>query len=255
MTCREARLALYPTFDAAATTVERIAALQHVGQCAECQGYFQKQAEFGTHLRSALPHKPASEALRQRLGAVIEQRRQRSSHTPFWRRPGLICSAAALILLAAVSSWFLARTISRSFFDEMCADHARYLEAQSQIRTERPSLIETWFQEKTRFRVHVPQSPATQLLGARLCFLKKRKAALIFFRKNGHPVSLFELDASEVSLLALHRSVIDAKDVWHDSMDGYSLVAIRKRGVVSVLVSDLGESDLLSLASEIRSDS
>jgi len=255
MTCREARLALYPTLETAATTVERVAASQHVTQCSECRQYFQNQVELGRGLRSALPHTQASEALRQRVGATVEQRRQRSSNTPLWRRVGLFWPAAALILLVPVFSWFLARTSSRSFFNEMCADHSRYLQAQSQIRAERAGTIQTWLQQKTQFRVHVPQSPDTQLLGARLCFLKKRKAALIFFRKNGHPVSLFELDASEVSLLALHRSVIDAKDVWLDSMDGYSLVAIRQRGVVSVLVSDLAESDLLALASSFRSDS
>lgn len=255
MTCREARLALYPTLETAATTVERVAASQHVTQCSACQQYLQNQVELGRGLRSGLPHTQASQALRQRVGATVEQRRQRSSNTPLWRRVGLFWPAAALILLVPVFSWFLARTSSRSFFNEMCADHSRYLQAQSQIRAERAGTIQTWLQQKIQFRVHVPQSPDTQLLGARLCFLKERKAALIFFRKNGHPVSLFELDASEVSLLALHRSVIDAKDVWLDSMDGYSLVAIRQRGVVSVLVSDLAESDLLTLASSFRSDS
>jgi hypothetical protein len=95
----------------------------------------------------------------------------------------------------------------------------------------------------------VPQYEGAELLGSRLCFLKKHKAALVFYRKDGHPVSLFQMSAHGVNLSALDRSVIDGVPVWHKSVNGFSIVAFERRGVVWALVSDLHESELLELAS------
>jgi hypothetical protein len=86
----------------------------------------------------------------------------------------------------------------------------------------------------------------------RLCFLKKHRAALIFYRKQGRPVSLFQLSASGVSLSALNQSMIDGRPIWHKSSNGFSLVAYESRGVITVLVSDLHEGELLPLALAAR---
>jgi hypothetical protein len=56
------------------------------------------------------------------------------------------------------------------------------------------------------------------------------------------------MDARDINLSALSRSVIDGIPVWHKSLNGFSLVALKRRGVLWVLVSDLKESDLLQLA-------
>jgi hypothetical protein len=134
----------------------------------------------------------------------------------------------------------------------MCADHAKYLDAQSQLPSNDPAAIEFWFRDKAEFRVHVPALERSDLLGSRLCFLKRHKAALIFYRKQGRPVSLFELSNAGVNLSSLNRTVIDGSPIWHESFSGYSLVAFENRGVVTVLVSDLQESELLPLALAAR---
>ncbi len=255
MTCRQARTALYPVPALAAVRIDMADASRHVAACEECQLYFKNQARFVADLRTTCQSIPASDALRQRVNDEIGR---------YWRAPadGKFHSLRARMLIASVGlalasgffAWFLPRSPSRDFFNELCADHSKYLDAQSQIRTDHPETIQHWFLDKAGFRVNVPRSPETQLLGARLCFLKEHRAALIFFRKEGHPISLFELSSSEVSLRPLKHSVIDAMEVWHDSINGYSLVAIQNQGVVSILVSDLRESDLLGLASAVRSD-
>lgn len=257
MTCSEARTALYPAPSVAAARIDMADASRHVTACEECQSYFRNQEHFISDLRAACPSAPASDALKQRVGAEIEKHwKEQSARGRFQsRRRAVLLLSAGLALASGVFAWFLPRIPSKQFFDELCADHSKYLGAQSQISTNRPAAIEDWFRDKAGFRVQVPSSTEAQLLGARLCFLKKHRAALIFFRKEGHPVSLFEVNASEVSLRALHRSVIDARDFWHDSINGYSLVAIRRQGVVSILVSDLSESDLLGMAAAVRSAS
>jgi len=134
----------------------------------------------------------------------------------------------------------------------MCLDHAKYLEAQSQLSSSDPTAIEAWFRDKAEFRVNVPLLDRADLLGSRLCFLKRQKAALIFYRKAGRPVSLFELSSAGVSLWALDRTVIDGSPIWHKSFNGYSLVAFESRGVVTAFVSDLREDELLPLALAAR---
>lgn len=250
MNCSAARLVLYPRPELAETRIDIAEASRHLAQCEACQDYFRSQDAFASDLALASKPVAASDALRQRVSREIENHRRASNSQGklLWWRLGAIAACAA-VLIVGWSAWSLRRASSREFFDEVCADHAKYLEAQSQIQTDHPETVERWFRDKAGFRVHVPSSPEAQLLGARLCFLKTHRAALVFFRKEGHPVSLFELNASEISLRALQHSVIDASEVWHDSLNGYSVVAVRKQGVVSILVSDLRESDLLGLAS------
>jgi len=157
--------------------------------------------------------------------------------------------AAAVIAIAALCGlWLASGTPSQALFREICADHARYLDAEPQLPSSDPAAIESWFRNKAEFRVHVPILESTILLGTRLCFLKQHNAALIFYRSQGRAVSLFELSQSGVSFSALDRTVIDGSPIWHKSINGYSLVAFENRGVVTVLVSDLPESELLPLA-------
>ena len=250
MNCSSARLVLYPKPELSETRIDMSKASHHLARCEACQDYFRDQEAFASDL--ALASKPivASDALQQRVSLEIQGHRRApaSQIRRSFRRVGAVAASVA-VLIAGFAAWSLRRAPSREFFEELCADHAKYLDAQSQIRTDHPEIVERWFRDKAGFRVHVPSSSDAQLLGARLCFLKTHRAALVFFRKEGHPVSLFELNASEISLRALQHSVIDANEVWHESMNGYSVVAMRKQGVVSILVSDLRESDLMGLAS------
>src|SRR5260370_32230458 len=107
----------------------------------------------------------------------------------------------------------------------MCAEPPKYPDVHAQLPSSDAAAIESWFVDKAEFRVHVPALERSDLLGSRLCFLKRHKAALIFYRKQGRPVSLFELSNAGVNLSSLNRTVIDGSPIWHESFSGYSLVA------------------------------
>src|SRR5712692_9435934 len=141
-------------------------------------------------------------------------------------------AAARAVILGATSIWIYSRLHSASFFEEVCADHSKYLRAQAQLASADPGQVEAWFRDKAEFSIHVPAYENAQLLGGRLCFLKKHKAALVFYRKGGHPVALFELDASGVNLSALTRSEMDGARFWHSEFNGYSLIGFQERGVL-----------------------
>jgi anti-sigma factor RsiW len=246
--CSRTRQILYPRPDRAETTIESAAALTHLRECADCRWYFEQQAALSHALKEKLGLEVAPAVLRERVTAQIEKHRAASPPRRFYRKRLLNAAVAVLLLVAAPLVLWLHRLPSEQFFEEVCADHAKYLRAESQLRSSDPSTIESWFHDKTEFGVEAPRYENTKLLGSRLCFLKRHKAALLFYRKSGHPVSLFQMDAGGVNLSALSRSVIDGVPVWHKSLNGFSLVALKRRGVLWVLVSDLNESDLLPLA-------
>src|SRR5215831_13754780 len=110
-----------------------------------------------------------------------------------------------------------------------------------------------WRPRNSAGRFWLTESPyqicPPQLQQIRLCALKQHKAALVFYRKRGRTVSLFQKNASGINLYSLDHEVIDGRSIWRGSFDGYNLAAFEDRNVVYVLVSDLRESELLEMAS------
>lgn len=247
MSCAHARKLLYPNPEQAEVTIEHSEALAHLRSCDDCQRLFEARASWVGEIKSRLPPVAAPNDLRQ---AVTEIARPRRAGLLSRRSTPVV--AAAVLLSALAVGWLVSRANSQGFFRSICEDHAKYLTAESQLQATDPSQIENWFREKTDFGVRVPALETTNLLGARLCFLRERKAALIFYRRSGRPVSMFQLNAKDVSLAGLDRSVIDGAPFWRMSHKGYALAAFEQRGVVFVLVSDLRETDLLQMASMAR---
>ncbi len=252
MNCSQARNILFPAPEKALVTIETPGAMDHLRDCEACQAFFEQQREFSKSVRAKAGVEPAPDALRERMARLLEK--HRASDVPLLktRRQVLAAAAAVVLTLGLGGIWLASRTPSQALFQEMYADHVKYLGAQSQLPSSDPAVIESWFRDKAEFRVHVPALERTDLLGSRLCFLKRHKAALIFYRIAGRAVSLFELSEAGVSLSALNRTVIDGTPIWHQSFNGYSLVAFANRGVITVLVSDLQEGELLPLALAAR---
>ena len=252
MNCSQARNILFPSPEKALVTIETPGAMDHLRECEACQAFIEQQREWSRNLRAKVGAEPAPDPLRERMARLVEKHRAAALPLLKTRRQVLAAAAAIVLAVALGSLWLVSRMPSQGLFQEICQDHAKYLDSQSQLTSSDPGAIESWFRDKAEFRVHVPTLERADLLGSRLCFLKRHKAALIFYRKQGRAVSLFELSEAGVSLSALNRSVIDGSPIWHQSFNGYSLVAFANRGVITVLVSDLQESELLPLALAAR---
>jgi hypothetical protein len=247
MNCSMARKVVYPSPERCALSAETARALEHVRQCRDCESYFENQAEWSRLLRAKAGTEPAPEALRERVATMIEKHQR----IPSQRMRRWVVAAALMLALAPVL-WLAFHFRSRLLFQAMCEDHARYLNAESQLRSSDTAQIESWFRDKTDFGVRVPMLDNTDLQGGRLCLLRGRKAALIFYRRQSRPVSLFQLNGRDVSLAALDRWEVDGGPIWRASWKGYSVAAFEQRGVVYALVSDLRESELLELTSAAR---
>ena len=244
MNCSSARKAVYPSPERCALTVQTAQALEHVRECPDCRRYFESHSEWSQLLRLKAGAEPAPEALRERVTGLIEKH-QRIPSQRIRRR----IVAAGVLLALAPGLWVASHFRSRLLFRAMCEDHAKYINAESQLRSSETAQIESWFRDKTDFSVRVPVLENTDVVGGRLCFLRGRKAALVFYQHQSRPVSLFQLNSRDVSLTALDRSEVDGTPIWRASWKGYSLAAFEQRGVVYALVSDLRESELLEMAS------
>ncbi|MGH9674249.1 MAG: hypothetical protein ACRD44_13795 [Bryobacteraceae bacterium] len=239
-----ARKAVYPSPERCALTVQTAQALDHVRECPDCRHYFEGQTEWSRVLRLKAGTEPAPEALRERVAGMIEKH-QRVPSQRIRRR----VVAAGILLALAPGLWLASYFRSQLLFQAMCEDHAKYINTESQLRSSETAHIESWFRDKTDFSVRVPALDNAEIVGGRLCFLRGRKAALVSYRHQSRPVSLFQLNGRDVSLTALDRWEVDGAPIWRASWKGYSLAAFEHRGVVYALVSDVRESELLDMAS------
>jgi anti-sigma factor RsiW len=244
MNCSGARKAVYPSPERCALTVQTAHAMEHVRECPDCQRYFEGQTECSRLLRMKAGTEPAPEALRERVAGMIERHELVAP-----RRTRRRVVAAGVLLALAPGLWVASHFRSKLLFRAMCEDHAKYINAESQLRSSETAQIESWFRDKTDFSVRVPVLTNADVVGGRLCFLRGRKAALVLYRHQSRPVSLFQLNSRDVSLTALDRSEVDGAPIWRASWKGYSLAAFEQRGVVYALVSDMRESELLEMAS------
>lgn len=251
MNCSETRCLLYPSPDKCALTLETSKALEHLHGCVECQEHFTAQVEWSRIFKEKVGNEEVPEQLQTRIMKLIDRRPnskpvRRLSQARRWM---LLTAPLVFCLVGAwLSYWWPSRQLFRTVFE----DHARYQEAQSQVSSSSAEELESWFRDKTDFGVRVPTLDSAQLVGGRLCFLKGRKAALVFYRKEGRTVSLFQLNGRGISLAALKQAELDGSALGRMSFKGYSLAAFEQRGVVYVVVSDLRESELLNLASSMQ---
>ena len=185
MNCARVRRLLYPDPSRCEVTVEHAEALAHLRACDECRKTVEARSEWSRELKASLGIEPAPDRLRRKVGAIVATPR-----SALLSRRAMQVGTAAAMVLAAVAGWLGNRASSQAFFRSICEDHAKYVNGGSQLASSDPRQIESWFRDRTDFGVRVPLLESSELLGARLCFLKKRKAALIFYRKDNRPVSL-----------------------------------------------------------------
>lgn len=254
MNCSHARKILYPEPTKCEVTIEHAAAQMHVHECSACNRYFREQTEWSQLLKEKVGTEEAPEPLREQVQKAIARHRETPPQGRIQRRRrALVAALAAVMFLpAAWLAWQAVKAPSASLLQDLCKDHANYLSERREVESSEPEVIESWLRQKTRYAVHVPAFEDTELLGGRLCFLRGRQAALVFYRKSDRPVSLFQFSEEGVRLRTLNQSVIEGVPIWHGAFQGYNVVAFAQRGMIYALVSDLRESELLQLASEAQ---
>ena len=251
MRCEEVREMVYPTPEKCEFTTQTDRALDHIRNCEACREHYRAQEEWSRSLRAKAGSEPAPDALRTLVGRMVAEAATVSAGKLGTRRQWAMAALAGCIVLAAVV-WAGSYAGSRLFFQSVLEDHARYTASQPEITASEPREIESWFHGQAGFGVRIPAIDNARLLGGRLCDLRGRRAALVFYRRSERPVSMFLLNDRGISMAALDRWKIDGEPLWKTAWQGYSLAAFRERGLLYVVVSDLREAELVALAASIR---
>lgn len=164
-------------------------------------------------------------------------------------RPALIGISGVLLIIILLSS------LNEPFpvFSESVKDHIRFLQGNlsMDIVSSKPGEVRDWLQTKLDFRVMCPDlsSQGVNLLGARICILKNRRAAYIVYEKNKRNVSVFMFDAKDLRFPKAKKVHVNNKIFYLCKEKGYTSALWIDEGIACVFVSDLGETEVLYLAS------
>ncbi len=129
-------------------------------------------------------------------------------------------------------------------------DHARYQSATTEVTSSEPEVINAWFRDRVRFSVQPPRLSDSSLVGGRLCSLRGRPAALVFYRKPQNMISLFVLDGRDIELPKEHLIALEERPRFVTAERGYNVVMWKERGLLYALVSDIRSAELLQLSTQ-----
>jgi anti-sigma factor RsiW len=253
MECGEAKKIIYLTHGAEPLTSELIEAKRHIRHCAKCSEFFREEETLKNLIRERTPREKAPPSLRENvLAEIAKWHGQKSSNRYNIFRSGIIDRAILpalilvfIILLTGLIFYFVSfEQEHKSLASLLAEDHITNIPEAAQILSSEPRYIEDWFMGKVDFVVKVPELRGAKLIGGRLCRVENNRIALLFYKKDGKPISLFVMDDS---MADIGKVEIQGKNLYHQSEKGCNLIFWWEKGVVYALVSDIRREELARL--------
>ena len=239
----------------------------HLVDCVRCQAIFEHERRFLETIRQLRPLHTASDELKDRARAIIQQPpetsvapvaaksgiRQVRNQPRFWA----VAAAATLLMLIIPAAVWLIRpnhqntSTGPSTFALMAADsHLRHTRGQLplEVVSDSGDKLSAWFVNKVGFEVKLPhyqdssgQEKLYRLEGARLVSYKDDYAAYVAYEMKQRPISL--VITSETVAEATGGEEIKAKGLTfhYNAIDGLKVLTWSDRGLTYALVSDLDE--------------
>ncbi len=222
---------------------------QHFSECMECQTYLREDKRLRAEVRKLAESEHAPQALQQSVAELFRQPRFRKRQDK--RRWASVAAAVVLMVGAGASYlWYRhARTPSpERLAEEFISDHLHYFPGREQIVSDSPRQVESWFQGRLEFPVHVPEIPGAALQDARVCDISGRKAALLHYRRNpgGALISVFVAEEPKSFEQQMKPPTLVA------SSQGLNSILWCHRGLVYDVVAALDDSSLQQIAESVR---
>ncbi len=227
----------------------------HLSSCALCGLLLEKEQKFEATLRHHMVKESAPYALRESVVNCLEgKKRFAFLQNISWLMHGWRPVAVTMITLVLVFSVFLQNTIAFPLFEESITRHVQCLAGAYpiEISSEDIKEVSKWFVGKLDFAVKIPDLTrhGIKLKGARLCHLKDKKVALIYYDKDGHRISVFVLDSQGLKVPRSKKIKHTQQTLFVNNDKGYqSILCLDQRleGVGCIFVSDLPEEELIDL--------
>lgn len=247
MNCNEAREVLSHDFPSPLGPRE-LEAQQHMRHCERCCSYLRADVELRQRLRELEPEKPSAQ-FKEKLFTEISRLRWEKSRRERKRKLRRLASIGAAIILTVMAGWFwLARgpepSSQLTLADFLVEDHQQNLPGRFMTTAAAASEIESWFEGKVDFPLHVQVLEETEILGARLCQVEGRRAALIFYRCGSHMLSWFTFPQSREHGPKESPALL--------TLRGYHLVMWDENGLTHAVISDMDSEELIRMLSQQR---
>lgn len=213
-----------------------------------------RELDFSRLLRTYLIRQDAPYAVREsvidRLGGGTNSLKTFLTGLNAWFRP----VAVGFLVVAFMTSVLLSRSNAFPVFSESVNRHLECLKGvyAMEIRSANPQEVARWFGGKLDFSVQLPlfKNSEVELIGARLCHLKDRKAAFLTYEYHGRRISVFMIDSQDLKFPAARKIGDSAGATYVKSDRGYqSILCLNKKAgdIARVYVSDIAEEDLLAM--------
>ena len=260
MTCGTTRKIIYLANQPEPWSAHWVAAQEHLNHCQECQALFSRDEALRRLLRTRFAGQDAPAHLRERvLDRIAQARTSERSSEHSWvprqqqiRAALLIALLGGIVLVAGILGYpMLVGDRPQRVAAVMVEDHLQFGPGVSAIESSQAEQVETWFRGKVDFAVHVPRVAHAELVGGRRCSLFGKHGALLSYRTQGTPVSLYIFEGTEVNPARFERLDLGEHTFTRASSKGHSLLLWKNRGLAYTLVSELPEQELVRLAAGI----
>jgi anti-sigma factor RsiW len=243
MTCQEAQVLIGAYLDGELDLVTSLQIENHLKDCSGCQ----TQRTRSERLSRAI-HQPGLYA-KAPVGLDLKIRRQNPAPAiaPVWRWLTIAAAVTAIAVCSAIllnqfsrpsRNEFLAREVESSHVRSLMANHLTDVLSTDQ------HTVKPWFNGKLDFTPMVKDlgDRGFSLIGGRLDYLDDHAVAALLYKRNQHPINLFEWPSSVVS------------EPQTTTIRGYNLIHWSKSGMTFWAVSDLNAGELSEFVRDIRAN-
>ncbi len=255
MDCSRIKEYIYPFLDGELDNQTSLSVKEHLSTCPLCSLELEQEKKTDYLIRHNIPKEKASYELKETILNQIKEFGE-GKVNPFARpflTPIFATSAIALLVIVLIFSLLINFNKPFPVFNESVKDHIQFLQGNLvlDIASNKSDEVHNWLQAKLDFKVMAPNlsSQGVNLLGARVCTLKNKKAAYIMYGKNQHKLSVFMFDAKGVKFPKAKKVAVNNKMFYLSKEKGYNSVLWIDEWIACVFVSDLDEAELLYLAS------
>ena len=244
MRCAECRELLSGHIDGELLDAESKNVRAHLDECAECSREEQVLARTSTLLRQRLVRHSAPDVLKARIRSALAQPNAFDPPAPPAPPARLrwVRLAAAGVMIAVTSSalTFAASrgSASRSIADEVVASHVRSLMPGhlTDVASTNQHNVKPWFNGRLDLSPVVPNldSAGFPLIGGRLDYLDGHTVAAVVYARRQHMINVYSWP----------KGGPDIRPADKATEKGYHLLAWRRDGIESWVVSDLNRAEL-----------
>lgn len=234
---------------------------KHLSTCRICSTRYDIAFNLKSSLKKSCENVTAPGWLREKVLISVRLAEKEVRTEPFWEKAKILFSGrplvpvgiAALLVIILASAIFYGSPGSSNmpFVRELVHEHYEYMEeiADLGIESNDPAEISSWISANAGMDIQFP--PGSESLspsGACVLEMDGETAGYVYFDNRDKRISLFMLDDSYDRLFGQKTMKVENISLYCGQCTGMNYVLWKNADLICVLVGDLPESSLISMA-------